>query len=163
MAGPKISFTYCRGHDWPEKSIEGGGSMPKVLKNSHWSWKKSDNFWRKYPSRAKSTICEHWTAPDAYDFSAWRYCKYFSNLLYKKLPNLYNSSMKFELTSIPLIRMELLSSSSDFINIYITFHQAASLGCPASIVSYILKLSSWIWKSFSMFWIIFLFWTMCIQ
>ena len=26
----KISFTDCGRHHWPEKSIEGGGSLPKV-------------------------------------------------------------------------------------------------------------------------------------
>ena len=40
----KISFTDSGPHHWPEKSIEGGGSMPKVLKNSRWSWKKVTTF-----------------------------------------------------------------------------------------------------------------------
>ena len=40
----KISFTDSGRHHWPEKSIEGGGSMPKVLKNSRWSWKKVTTF-----------------------------------------------------------------------------------------------------------------------
>ena len=52
----KICFSDSGRHHWSEKSIEGGGSIPKVLKNSHWSWKKSDNFWSKYPSRTMSTI-----------------------------------------------------------------------------------------------------------
>ena len=52
----KNSFTDSGWNHWPEKSIEGGGSMPKVLKNSRWSWEKSDNFWRKYPSWTMSTI-----------------------------------------------------------------------------------------------------------
>ena len=113
------------------------GCLPIILAgriSSHYMWTTPDVLW---------LFCETWVT------SAWSSCQYFSNLLYKKLPNLYNSSMQIELTSVSLIRMELLSSSSDFINIYITFHQAASQGCPASILSYILKLSSWNWKSFS--------------
>ena len=113
------------------------GCLPIILAgriSSHYMWTTPDVLW---------LFCETWVT------SAWSSCQYFSNLLYKKLPNLYNSSMQIELTSVSLIRMELLSSSSDFINIYITFHQAASQGCPASIISYILKLSSWNWKSFS--------------
>ena len=122
------------------------GCLPIILAgriSSHYMWTTPDVLW---------LFCETWVT------SAWSSCQYFSNLLYKKLPNLYNSSMKIELTSVSLIRMELLSSSSDFINIYITFHQAAPQGCPAGIITYVIKLSLWIWKSFSMFWITFLFW-----
>ena len=117
------------------------GCLPIILAgriSSHYMWTTPDVLW---------LFCETWVT------SAWSSCQYFSNLLYKKLPNLYNSSMQIELTSVSLIRMELLSSNRDFINIYITFHQATSQGCPAGIITYVIKLSLWIWKSFSMFWI----------
>ena len=35
-----IFFNYIKGWYGWKKSIEGGGSMPKALKNSRWSWKK---------------------------------------------------------------------------------------------------------------------------
>ena len=52
----KISLFDCPGYVWPEKLIEAGGAMQKLALNSIWSWKRSDNYLEKYPSRTMSTI-----------------------------------------------------------------------------------------------------------
>ena len=50
VTGLKVGFPDCHWPDCQEKPIETNDSMQKVSKNSRQSFKKSDNFWEKYPS-----------------------------------------------------------------------------------------------------------------
>ena len=67
-----------------------------------------------------------------------------------KLSNLLSSSLKIELTSIPLEELRRQQHSSrDFINIYITPHQPSHLGCALASLFFVIKLNLKSFKSFS--------------
>ena len=75
-----ISISDSGRHHWPDKSIEGGGSMPKVLKNSRWSWKKT---WQLF---GKISILRNFN--HMYIKKKWNYLCYSHDQIYRRSENI---------------------------------------------------------------------------